>query len=224
MKTPRILKATAWVAILYLFAAQAQPHPVALDVPGAPIPTRVLVQSPADTQTELQVICLFQSDPSNTLHGSLAEINERLHGVLDQIRKPMRFTGSLGETLLITPGGKIPTKRLLIIGLGDSQSFTPQRLELVGAIVYHEASRLGVASPFFAPTILDGGVTRFATGETAQWFVRGFIHAAATEKILASAGDANGATVRELTFLAGAQHAKDTAEGIAKGYAEAAGN
>ncbi len=104
--------------------------------------------------------------------------------------------------------GKMPAKRLLIIDLGDSQSYTPQRMELVGSIVYREARRLGVESPFFAPTVLDGSVTGFGTDETAEWFIRGFLHAAVTQKQLVSAGDSGGVTIRELTFLAGAQHAK----------------
>ena len=210
--------------LLATLLAHAQSQPTRLEVPGAPIPTYVLVQSPADTRTALQVVCLFQSDPVNTLHGSLAEINERLGGLLDQIRKPTSFAGNLGETLLIAPAaGKMSAKKLLIVGLGDSQTYTPQRMELVGSIVYREASRLGVESPFFAPTVLDGGVTGIGTGETATWFIRGFLRAAATQKQLVSAGDASGVTIHDLTFLAGAQHAKDTRDGIAKAYAEAAG-
>ncbi len=41
--------------------ARAQ-SPTQLDVANAPIPTHVLVQSPADTQAPLQIICLFHSD------------------------------------------------------------------------------------------------------------------------------------------------------------------
>jgi len=60
-------------------AAHAQP--ASIDIPGAPIPIRILVRSPAETATELQVICLFRSSPVNTLHGSLMEANEKLGGV-----------------------------------------------------------------------------------------------------------------------------------------------
>src|ERR1700678_2445946 len=202
-----------------VLAANAQSQPTQLEVPNAPIPTYVLVQSPADTQTALQVICLFQSDPANTLHGSLLEIDQKLAGLLDQIRKPTRFAGSLGETLLITPAGKMSAKQLLVVGLGDSKSFTPERMELVGAIVYGEANRLGIEHPFFAPTVLDGGITGFSTGDTAAWFMRGFLRAAATEKQLASSGNSAGETIRGLTFLAGAAHAADSRDGIAKAYA-----
>jgi hypothetical protein len=197
-----------------------QSQPAQLEVPNATIPTHVLVQSPAETKTALQVICLFQSDPANTLHGSLSEINQKLGGLLDQIRKPASFAGILAETLLITPPpGKMSAKQILIIGLGDSRLYTPQRMELVGSIVYREANRLRVEHPFFAPTVLDGGVTGFSTGDTAGWFIRGFLRAKDTEKQLVGAGASNGAAIRELTFLAGATHARDALDGIAKGYA-----
>src|SRR5271155_2942992 len=52
--------------------------PAMLEVPNSPIPTHVLVQSPSETRTELQIICLFESTPANTLHGSLIETNQKL--------------------------------------------------------------------------------------------------------------------------------------------------
>jgi hypothetical protein len=48
----------------------------------------VLAQSPAETKTDLQIFCLFRSSPENALHGSLMEINEKLHGLLDKLRTP----------------------------------------------------------------------------------------------------------------------------------------
>jgi Cytosol aminopeptidase family, N-terminal domain len=217
------IRSTALVALICCSAILVgQSAPAQLEVPNATIPTHVLVQSPAETKTALQVICLFKSDPTNTLHGSLVEINEKLGGLLDQIRKPASFAGIFGETLLIGPPlTKMSAKQILIVGLGDSQSYTPERMELVGSIVYREASRLRVEHPFFAPTVLDGGVTGFSTGDTAAWFIRGFLRAAATEKQLVGAGASAGMSVRELTFLAGATHANDTRDGIVKAYTAA---
>ncbi|MGD0989419.1 MAG: M17 family peptidase N-terminal domain-containing protein [Candidatus Sulfotelmatobacter sp.] len=216
----KLFRATLLALLLTSITAVAQSQPTQLEVPSAPIPTHVLVQSPAETKADLQVICLFQSDPANTLHGALLEVNEKLGGLLDQIRKPSSFAGLLGETLLLTPtSSKLSAKRLLIVGLGDSQTFSPQRIELVGSIVYREASRLSMPNPFFAPTILDGGVAKFTTGETAMWFARGFLRAANTEKALLAARASGGIPVQELIYLAGAKHAQDTVDGLAKGYA-----
>ncbi len=213
------MRLTLWILLLVCqgHIAHAQTQPVPIDVPKAPIPVQILAQGPADTNTDLQVICLFRSSPENTLHGSLVETNEKLKGLLDRVRKPNLFRGELGETLLISPPkGAMGAKKLLIIGLGDSQTFSVDRMQLAGEILYTEASRLGVAHPFFAPTILDGGVTRFATGQVSEQVLRGFLRAAAIEKALKDAGASASSSVAALTFLAGAKNVSSTREGIEK--------
>jgi Cytosol aminopeptidase family, N-terminal domain len=194
-----------------------------IDVANAPFPIQILVQSPAETVTDLQVICLFRSSPVNLLHGSLTEMNEKLKGLLDRVRRPDLFRGELGETLLIAPpAGSLGAKNLLIIGLGDSQTFSPQRMQLVGEILYHEASRLGVAHPFFAPTILDGGVSKFTTGEVAEQVITGWLRASTTDKLLRDANASPGQPATEITYLAGAKNTGNTREGIEKAIATAA--
>jgi Cytosol aminopeptidase family, N-terminal domain len=202
-------------------ASSAIPQrPAELQVSGAPIATRVLVQSPAETDTELQIVCLFASEPQNALHGALLEMNEKLKGVLDKIRKPALFRGELGETLrIVPPAASLVARNLLVIGLGDSTNFTPQRMELVGAIVYREANRLGAAHPFFAPTILDGGVTKFTTGEVAEHFFNGFLRADRTEKLLKEQGVSPAPVLQDLTYLAGPSHALDTQQGLGRALA-----
>jgi len=102
-----VLKHIALLASLFpILYAQSQSS--IIDVPDAPIPIRILKQSPADTNTDLQVICLFRSSPQNTLHGALIETNEKLNGLLDRIRKPELFRGDLGETLLLVPPKRTP--------------------------------------------------------------------------------------------------------------------
>lgn len=195
----------------------AQTPPDVIDIAKALIPMQVLVQSPAETKTDLQVICLFRSSPVNTLHGSLAEINEKLKGQLDRIRKPGLFRGELGETLLIAPAlGSLGAKKLLIIGLGDSQTFSPQRMDLVGEILYSEAAHLGVTQPYFAPTILDGGVTKFTTGEIAEQVIAGFLRAADIEKMVRGENAPGWIMVTGLTYLAGPKNVESTRAGIEK--------
>jgi hypothetical protein len=220
---------TSWKTLLTLAFAiapiagpMAFAQPASIDIQGTPIPIRILAQSPADTTTDLQAICLFRSSPVNTLHGSLTEMNEKLQGLLDRLRKPELFRGELGETLLVAPPkGSLGAKKLLIVGLGDSETFSPERMQLVGEILYLEATRLGVTDPFFAPTILDGGVAKFATGEVAEQVVGGFLRAAATDKVLRDANASDGPGVTALTFLAGAKNVSSTREGIEKAIAAA---
>jgi len=212
MELPRWLQIRLAVAVL----ASSPVVAYAQAAPALPtLPVRVLVESPAETQTDLQIFCLFRSSPENALHGSLSEIDEKLHGVLTQIRSPKLFGGELGETILLTPpAGALGAKRVLIVGLGDSSSFSPQRMYLAGKIGLREANRLGVAHPFFAPTVLDGGVTGFSTGEVAEQVVRGFRDALAAEALLRGTSVSPAPAVIDFTFLAGATHAAETQAGI----------
>jgi hypothetical protein len=60
-----------------------QPISFAQATPVAPVPKVILlVQSPAETKTDLQIFSLLRSSPMNLLHGSFIEINEKLHGLL----------------------------------------------------------------------------------------------------------------------------------------------
>lgn len=214
---------TSAFLLAVIASPMAQAQQASIDIKGAPIPLRILAQSPADTSTDLQVICLFRSSPVNALHGSLTEMNEKLKGLLDRIRKPELFRGELGETLLIAPPkDTLGASKLLIVGLGDSQSFSPQRMQLVGEILYSEARQIGVAHPFFAPTILDGGVAKFTTGEVAEQVIAGFLRAVATDEVLREANASSGPDVAALTFLAGPKNVSSTREGIEKAIAAAA--
>jgi hypothetical protein len=219
----KVLLVALYFGSLSFAHSQAAAKPAEFVVPGATIPTRVLVQGPTDTIADLQIFCLFHSDASNTLHGSLIEADEKTHGLLTEIRKPELFSGDLGETIVFVPApGTLAAKKVLIIGLGDSQTFTLDRMNLVGAIAYREAIRLGVANPFFAPTLLDGGLTGITTGDTAQHVVDGFLRAAATERILRQHNMSGGVAIESITFLAGPKFAESTRDGIARAYAKAA--
>ncbi len=210
------LLALALLAEAPLLHSQSAAPALALAQTETPtLPVHVLMQSPADTPADLQIICLFRSSPENTLHGSLIETNEKLHGLLDRIRKPGLFGGELGETLVLTPpAGTLAAKKLLLIGLGDSATFSPARMEFIGKIAIREANRIGVAHPFFAPTILDGGVTKFTTGEIAEQVVHGFREAIATHALVEDAGAAAPRIVQDVTYLAGQKFAADTQAGI----------
>jgi hypothetical protein len=180
------------------------------------------VQSPAETATGLRVICLFRLSPVKTLQGSRTEMNEKLKGLLDLVRKPDLFRGELGETLLLAPAtGSLGAKKLLIIGLGDSQSFTPPLMQPTGEILYGEASRSGVAQPIFHSDRPRWRVSRFTTGDNADQVIAGFLKAAATDKVLGDAHAATGGPVTALTYLAGAKNVGNTSDGIEKAIAAA---
>jgi hypothetical protein len=103
----------------------------------------------------------------NTLHGSLVEANEKLKGLLDRLRKPELFRGDLGEALLIT-------RRLRGVWLRRGSASETRRISLesgcssLGRSSIQSPAVLALRSRIFAPTILDGGVTKFTTGDIAE--------------------------------------------------------
>lgn len=177
----------------------------------------VKAQAPESTSTDLQIICLFRSTPKNKLAGALAETDKALKGLLSQVRSEERFSGALGETLvLLPPAGGLKAKRLMLIGLGDSTTFMPERMRLIGRIAMRECDRMRIAHPYFAPTIKDGGVGRYTTGQIAEQFVLGAMDEFRLAAWLQAKG-ANGAPrVTAVTYLAGPQYAPSTQAGIEK--------
>jgi hypothetical protein len=213
------MKVLLFVVLFAALPVRAQ----VLAVPNSSFPVQVLVQSPAETKTALQAVCVFQSDPGNTFHGSLTEIDQKLGGLLSEIRKNDLFRGALGETLLIVPKpGSLQARRLLVIGLGDRESFSPDREQVVGFLLFQAAEGLGVSHPYFAPTVLDAGMTGTDTGEVAQQFLSGFLRAKASHDLLRRRGVAAASTPQGLTFLAGKTHAERTRDGLALAFKTAA--
>jgi hypothetical protein len=192
--------------------------PCAAQTPGTPkLPVSVLSEHPSDSDTDLLVFCLFGSSPRNKLMASLVDTDNKLHGLLTEVRRPGLFNGELGETMVLTPPpGTMKPRKILIIGLGDSESFAPARMYLVGKIAFLEADRLGATHPFFAASILDGGVTKFTTGEVATFVVGGFRDALALEQTLHARGDAGPPVVADFTYLAGPKNVSSTTAGIAQ--------
>jgi hypothetical protein len=229
MNIRRTFVLLAWAILLPCLAvAQTTPVPAPAPTPeptvavgtrlsvlNAKFPVTVLVEGPSEAPGELQVICLFSSKPENKLLASLAEMDQKLGGLLTRVRTAGLFRGDLGETMLLTPKpGVIGAKRLLIFGLGDRTTFTADREELVGEIVYAESDRLGVAAPNYAPTIIDGGFTGTDTGGVGAKFIAGFLRGRDVAAALHAVNAGPMPRVASLTFLAGPAHAADTQKGI----------
>src|SRR5262249_34509619 len=77
---------------------------------------------------------------------------------------------------------------LLLIGLGDEATLSPEKLERVGKVALREAARLGVGKGAFAPMIRDQGNSKLGTGDVAGAVTRGVLLAYDTEKRLQKEG------------------------------------
>ena len=185
-------------------------HSIAGKLDGLSI--EAMVQSPSNEVTPLQVVCLFEyaegdiytSPPAlPAAANGMVHVDQQLHGLITELRKTGRFQGHTLETLLIIPQpGAIKAKRLLLIGLGNRDHFSPDLMTDVGRVGMREALRLGVTSYAHASDLKDGGLDS-PTGEVATNVVKGAMDAYETELFLQKRGVAAKKPLTKLTLLAG---------------------
>src|SRR5262249_15865133 len=169
------LKACFGLALIATFCGLAQAddsHPVKeTSIPGpGGLKLTVRMRGPYDADVPLQVVCYFKhKEAGDTTLGAAVELDKRLGGVIASLRNRGEFSGDHLETLLLAPpAGTIKPKALLLIGLGDEESLSLERMERVGRAALREASRLGVDRVAFAPLIRDQGNSKFPAGDVAR--------------------------------------------------------
>lgn len=171
-----------------------------------------LVQGPSAAVSDLQVACVFEyteGDIFNSPPALPAALNGLVHldhdtdGLLTEIRKSGQFAGHSLETILITPpAGKIKAKRLLLIGLGDRNKFTPELMEQVGSVAMREALSLGVSSVSFASDLKDAGIDS-PTALVAENVTKGMLQAYKTQEALKAKHYASFKPLNKVILLAG---------------------
>lgn len=179
----------------------------------------ILVQSPAAQETPLQIICafeytegdIFNSPPAlpRDLNGML-HVDEAFKGMITKLRKSGKFKGQTLETLLIIPAhNTIPARKLLMIGLGNRDDFTPETMRMIGLTGMREALRLGVSSYSHASDLKDAGVDS-PTVDVASSVIQGAIEAYRTQMFLKQQNVSETPTVNKVTLLCGPAYFEDS--------------
>lgn len=101
---------------------------------------------------DLLVVSAFYGE--KTLSGAAEEVNKALDGQLARILEEDQFKGKANQTAIIRPEGKIPAKRILVIGLGDKKKFKEDVVRAAAGAVFHVAkafaSKHVILEPFGA--------------------------------------------------------------------------
>lgn len=187
-----------------------------------------LVQGPSSADTQLQVACVFEYTDGDIFNApalpaslnGLVHLDEALKGELTNIRKSGQFQGHSLETLLITPSaGSMSAKKLLLIGLGDRNKFTPDLMTSVGEVAAREALRLGVTHFAFASDLKDAGIDS-PTALVAGNVVRGIVHANRSENYLKEHKLSTTKKIEKVYLLAGPLFFETAGDGISEAIAE----
>lgn len=184
---------------------------------------KIRMQGPYDAETPLQIVCFFKHKESGdkTL-GAAVELDKKLGGAISSLRNRGEFVGDELETILLTsPKDSIKPRLLLLIGLGDEESLSLQRMERVGRTALREASRLGIRQAAFAPLIRDQGNAKLPAGDVGQAVLRGVLLAYQTEMALQKEGLSNEYNLEQWVVEAGPTFFDETVAGVQRAIQEA---
>lgn len=187
-----------------------------------------VVQGPSAQVSDLQIACVFEyteGDIFNTppalppaLNG-LVHLDQDMKGLLTEIRKSGKFHGHANETILISPPkGTIGGKKLLLVGLGDRNKFSPDLMMGVGSVAMREAINLGVDNFSFASDLKDAGIDS-PTALVAGNVVRGIFEAYRTQTWLKEKKMSTFKPVSKVILLAGPAFFTTAGEGIQEAIA-----
>ncbi|HEX7040065.1 MAG TPA: leucyl aminopeptidase [Trueperaceae bacterium] len=78
--------------------------------------------------------------------GATGAADRALDGAVTELIAAGELSGKLGQVAVVHPRGALPTKRLLVVGLGPSGSFGPEAARRAAAAAAKRARELGAAS------------------------------------------------------------------------------
>lgn len=126
-----------------------------------------LVQGPSAAVADLQIACVFEYTEGDIFNppalpkelNGMVHLDEALQGIITDVRKTGKFKGHALETLLINPPkGGLSSKKLVLIGLGNRNSFDAELMKEVGSVAMREALKLKVKTASFASDLKDAGI------------------------------------------------------------------
>ncbi len=170
-----------------------------------------LVQGPSAAMADLQIACVFEYTEGDIFNppalpkelNGMVHLDDALKGAITDVRKTGKFKGHALETLLIAPlKGSLSSKKLLLIGLGNRNSFDAELMKEVGSVAMREALKLKVKTVSFASDIKDAGIDS-PTALVAENVVLGAFDAYRAQSYLNEKHLSEKITVQKLILLAG---------------------
>ena len=110
-------------------------------------------RSPLESRTDLLVVPVAQlDDDAKRLPARLASLDRALDGAIRAAVESGDFRGKRDQKLVLYPNGRLPARRLLVLGLGPEGGVDVDAIRRVGGIAVKEASarkaaKLTVSAP-----------------------------------------------------------------------------
>jgi leucyl aminopeptidase len=88
----------------------------------------ILVKSGEATATTTDVLVCLEYEQDKTWSKAVRPVDQKLGGQLSALRKSGEFSGKPNNTALLHIDGKLPAKRVLLVGLGTRETVTLERI------------------------------------------------------------------------------------------------
>lgn len=95
-----------------------------------------------EISTELLVGGLFLD--ARPVRGLSGQIDWLYSGLISHLIKQEKLSGSLGEAMLLSSGGKLSTPKIMVVGLGNKKEFTCGVLETIAGELFRRVRDLGI--------------------------------------------------------------------------------
>lgn len=94
-----------------------------------------------DQTCDVLVVGIYEK--TETLNGVIASVDEALGDLISEfVIKKDKFKSKFKETYLLQTYGKIPANKVLVVGLGEKEKFTPNKLRELSAKIINKASSI----------------------------------------------------------------------------------
>ncbi|MFQ5991943.1 MAG: leucyl aminopeptidase [Nitrospiraceae bacterium] len=120
-----------------------------------------------------EVLVLTHHEGGAPLTEDVASVDRALKGLLRELMKSGEFEGKLNQTVLLHTQGKIPAKRVLLIGLGKKQDGGSDSVRQALGTAVKRIRQAGAQS--FTTAVQGRGLTRNSLAELTQAMVEGAI-------------------------------------------------
>ena len=153
-----------------------------------------------------------QGKKSVLLSPSATAVDKALEGLIDERCADGEFRGSSGEILTIHPMGRLPVKRVVVVGLGSQESITAQSLQRASATALRHLQSTGAHSIVLT---LQGNSANYDDDLGTQALLEGALLGLYTFRHY-QRSDSDGKGIAQLTLLTDAEHTADVERAVQK--------
>ena len=114
----------------------------------------LLQGAPQEAHVDLFAFTTF-GDPSKD--SFFKSIDSALNGVLSDVAKSESFEGKTGQSIVVHTHGRIPTKRILVVGAGGRGEFANHHIRDIAATIAQTSNKASAASVGFVLPAVGGG-------------------------------------------------------------------